>query len=329
MDFDSIERFLAVVDHGSFAAAARILEITPQALAISIAKLERSLGLVLFDRERGGITRPTELGQTYLPHARFIMAAERRAVEEVQARRDGRSGWVRLGVGESVAGTTVANAVAELRREVPDARIAIIEGFTQALLERLDRGELDLVAGAPDSERVNDRDLEQKFLYFTHDVIVVRREHPLAGRQSISLDDLQGYTWMLPYARKDNYEALVNSYAEHGLKPPEDMLYCDSTTLRLELLATQDILLFISRDVFWPRLNDAASPFVVLKAPQPTVERHACLMYRSDYPLNPLACALRDKIVEHAKAGDPGFTRPSPVKAKRAKKVKVELSSAG
>lgn len=321
MDFDSIERFVAVIDHGSFAAAARVLDITPQALATSIAKLERSLGLVLFDRERGGITKPTELGQTYLPHARFILAAERRAVAEVQARRDGRSGWVRFGIGESVAGATAARAIAQLRQEVPDARIAIVEGFTQALLERLDRGELDLIAGAPDNERAKDRDLEQSFLYFTHDVIVVRRDHPLAGKEEVSLEDMQGYAWMLPYARKDNYVALVNSYAEQGLKPPEDILYCDSATLRLELLATEDILLFISRDVFWPRLSDPTSQFVVLNAPKPTVERHACLIHRSDYPLHPLATMLRDRIIEDAGRNGTG-AQTTPKKAKRGRSAK-------
>ena len=323
MDFDSIARFVAVVDNGSFAAAARILDITPQALATSIAKLEKSLGLILFDRERGGITKPTELGQTYLPHARFIIAAERRATAEVQARRDGRSGWVRFGIGESVAGATVASAISELRQEVPDARIAIVEGYTQGLLERLDRGELDLVAGAPDSERAKDRDLDQTFLYFTHDVIVARREHPLAGRAAVSLEDMQDYAWMLPYARRDNYEALVNAYAVEGLKPPQDVLHCDSATLRLELLATEDILLFISRDVFWPRLSDPTSPFVVVNAPVPTVERQACLMHRADYPLNPLATMLRDKIVERAKASGPG-PEVALQKPKRAKKAKTK-----
>ena len=319
MDLDSIGRFVAVVDNGSFAAAARILDITPQALATSIAKLEKSLGLILFDRERGGITRPTELGQTYLPHARFIIAAERRAVEEVQARRDGRSGWVRFGIGESVAGATVARAIAELRQDVPDARIAIIEGFTQTLLDQLDRGELDLVAGAPDNQRVTDRDLEQVFLYMTHDVIVARREHPLAGRSDVTLEDMQGYAWMLPYARDDNYEALVNAYSAQGLRPPAQVLHCDSATLRMELLATEDILLFLSRDVFWPRLTDPASPFVVVNAPQPTVERHACLMNRSGNPLNPLATLLRDKIIALARGGEPVAEE----KPKRGRKAKV------
>jgi len=297
MDLNSLVRFVAVIDDGSFAAAARRLGITPQALSTSIAKLEQELKLILFDRERGGITKATELGQALLPHARFIIAAEQRAIDEVHAVRDARSGWVRLGIGEGMAGGIAAHAVAELRREAPDARVAIVEGYVQLLLERLDHGELDLIAGAPDSSRVRRRNLKQTFLYLARDVVVARRQHPLAARRSVSLEDMQQYTWMLPYARRDSYEAVVNTYTKHGLRPPEHILYSDTATVGLELLATEDYILMVTPDLIWPRTGQQGSPFVVLQAPLPTIDRHACLMYRSDHPLSAMAERLRDKII--------------------------------
>jgi len=297
MDFDSIVRFVAVVEQGSFAAAARSLAITPQALSTSIAKLERELHLVLFDRERGGITRPTELATALLPHARFLVAAERRAVEEVHAVRDAKSGWVRLGIGEGMAGSLAARAIAELRRAAPDARVAVVEGYTQSLLERLDAGELDLIAGAPDSSRVKRRDLKQIFLYVARDVVVARRAHPLARKRQVSLEDLRLYTWMLPYARRDSYQALVNTYTQHGLRPPEHILYSDTATVGFELLAHEDYVLMVTPDLIWPRPG-ADGPFVVLNSPEPRIERHACLIYRSDHPLGAMASRLRDQIIE-------------------------------
>jgi DNA-binding transcriptional LysR family regulator len=300
MDQDTIARFLAVVENGSFAAAARSLDITPQGLSTSIAKLELELKAVLFDRERGGITQPTELARALLPHARFMVAAQKRAVEEVHAVRDARSGWVRLGIGEAMGGNIATRAIAQLRNEAPDVRIVVVEGYVQSLLERLDHGELDLIAGAPDSTRVRRRDLQQTFLYVAHDVIVARREHPLASRRKVTLEDMQSYTWMLPYSRSDGFEAMVRAYTEAGLRPPEHIIYSDTATVGLELLASEDYLLMVTPDLIWPAPG-ADSPFVVLNADEPTVERQACLMYRNDHTLSAMAQRLRDCILVEVK----------------------------
>jgi DNA-binding transcriptional LysR family regulator len=322
MDFDSISRFVSVVDNGSFAAAARLLDITPQALSTSIAKLEKSLSVTLFDRERGGITRPTEFGDSFLPHARFMMAAERRAIEEVHARRDARSGWVRLGVGESIDGAPIARAIARLRAAAPDARIAVVEGYTQDLLARLDAGEFDLIAGAPDSARTQRQNLVQTLLYASRDIIVARREHPLAGKRNVTLADMQDFTWMLSHSRRDSYDATVAIYAKNGLQPPRHVLYSDSATVGLELLANDDYLLFVSRDIFWPRLGTEHAPFVVIDAPQPSIERQACLLYRSDYPLSAMADQLRGHILAEIEASEakPALaTRPPATSTKRSR----------
>ncbi len=318
MDFDSISRFVEVVDNGSFAAAARLLDITPQALSTSIAKLEKSLGVTLFDRERGGITRPTEFGDAFLPHARFMMAAERRALEEVHARRDGLSGWVRLGVGESIDGAPIARAIARLRKVAPDAGIAVVEGYTQDLLARLDAGEFDLIAGAPNNARTQRQDLVQTPLYASRDFIIARREHPLAGKRNVTLEDMQDYTWMLSHTRRDSYEATVATYVKQGLRPPAHVLYSDSATVGLELLANDDYLLFVSRDICWPRLGTENASFVLIDAPQPTIERHACLLYRSDYPLSAMADELRGHIIAEI-AASAAAPAPRAAKPRRSK----------
>jgi DNA-binding transcriptional LysR family regulator len=192
MDNTSVVRFLAVVDQGNFASAARHLGVTPQALSISIAKLEEELKLTLFDRVPGGITQLTDLGKALVPHARSLVAAERRAVEEVQAIRDARSGWVRIGVGEAMTGSFAAKAISELKREAPDATVAVVEGYVDDLLNRLDQGELDLVAGAPDMRRGHRRPFKQVFLHTSREAVFCRRDHPLVGRAQ----GLLGMVWL-------------------------------------------------------------------------------------------------------------------------------------
>lgn len=68
---DSIEVFLAVIERGSFSAAARQLGRVPSAVSMGIANLEAELGYPLFDRSHRE-PQPTAMAQSLVPHARLI-----------------------------------------------------------------------------------------------------------------------------------------------------------------------------------------------------------------------------------------------------------------
>lgn len=70
-DFESLRVFLAVLDHGSFSAAARSLGKVPSAVSMAIAHLEADLNLTLFDR-RGREPRPTPQAVALIPQARLL-----------------------------------------------------------------------------------------------------------------------------------------------------------------------------------------------------------------------------------------------------------------
>ncbi len=67
----SIELFLAVIERGSFSAAARALGKVPSAVSMGIANLEAELGYALFDRSHRE-PQPTALANALVPHARLI-----------------------------------------------------------------------------------------------------------------------------------------------------------------------------------------------------------------------------------------------------------------
>ena len=68
---DNVLLFLAVLDHGSFSAAARSLKRVPSAVSMAIANLEAELALQLFDRS-GREPRPTAAARALEPQARQI-----------------------------------------------------------------------------------------------------------------------------------------------------------------------------------------------------------------------------------------------------------------
>ncbi len=68
---DSIELFLAVIERGSFSAAARALGKVPSAVSMGIGNLEAELGYPLFDRHHRE-PQPTAMALSLVPHARLI-----------------------------------------------------------------------------------------------------------------------------------------------------------------------------------------------------------------------------------------------------------------
>lgn len=69
-----LQLFVAVAEAGSFSAAARRLDIGPVQASATIARLERELGVRLFERSTRRL-RLTEAGEQWLPHARQVLAS--------------------------------------------------------------------------------------------------------------------------------------------------------------------------------------------------------------------------------------------------------------
>ena len=93
---------IAAADHGSFYRAARTLDIEQSTLSRAILKLERSIGMPIFERSRAGVTT-TLAGSTFLRGARPIVASADRPVAMMRAAGQGRAGGLMLGYNSSVS----------------------------------------------------------------------------------------------------------------------------------------------------------------------------------------------------------------------------------
>ena len=180
-----------MVKCGSLAAAAPELGLTQQALGAGIAKLEDEMGVLLFDRGPGGATTVTPYGTMLIRHAKHILAATDRARRSAGLSRRTR-GSVTIGIGEAFASEVIADAIRDCHRTRPEIRIAIIEDYSEVLLDRLAEGDIDFIAGADTGSQGSN--LERFPLYIAHDIVVARAAHPLARKRKITLRDLQPFT---------------------------------------------------------------------------------------------------------------------------------------
>ena len=296
-DFDilQLKRFVAVVDCGGFAPAARQLNMTQQALSASIARLEEATGVRFLDRKRGTGIALTAFGRLLLERARTHLSLSDRLMREIALLRDAAGGSVVVGIGETMTGRTVATAIARFNRQHPDVQLRLIEDYTERLVTRLAANEIDIVIGGPSYALDDIGDFEIHHLFDVADVLAVRKEHPLAGTAAVSLEALAGYSWIVPGARNDVFRQIQIAYSKARATPPRNILRSDAVTVGTWLCLDNDYVICVSPDMIGALVKIGL--MTTLDCPDFGMSRHACLFTRRPAQLSPAAERLMGEIV--------------------------------
>lgn len=126
-DFDwaLVRVFLAVLDSGSFLAAARRLGSAQPTVGRQVESLERQLGLPLFERTGRGV-QPTEAARRIAAEARRMQAGAERLAGVLAAGPRQPSGLVRISASRMVALHTLPWVLAGLQSHAPDIDVAVV-----------------------------------------------------------------------------------------------------------------------------------------------------------------------------------------------------------
>ncbi len=140
---DNIQLFLAVLDRGSFSAAARALQRVPSAVSMAIGNLEAELGYSLFERGSREV-RPTAKALALEPHARLI--AEQLGLLQVHALElsQGLESSLSVAVVPDIDHRPLLAAIASLGERHPLLDIALLSAPQEEALHLLDSGRADL-----------------------------------------------------------------------------------------------------------------------------------------------------------------------------------------
>lgn len=200
-------RILREVAHrGSFSAAADALSYTQSAVSQQIAALEAETGMTLLERRPRGVSL-TAAGQTLVGHAESVLADLDAAETAMAAIAGLRGGRLRMASFPTAGATLMPLAIATFRDRYPDVELTLAEGEPEEIEPRLRAGELDLallfefevaegepVQGGPTVGAAGELtrvELLRDPLY-----LALPREHRLAARRRLRLEDLRGQAWV-------------------------------------------------------------------------------------------------------------------------------------
>ncbi|MGQ9006089.1 LysR family transcriptional regulator [Bacillus subtilis] len=193
MEWEQLEYFQTLARMQHVTKAAKSLSITQPALSRSIARLENHLGVPLFDRQGRSISL-NQYGHIFLRRVQAMMKEYTEGKEEIQALLKPDQGVVSLGFLHILGTTLVPDLIGSFQQENPNIAFQLKQNHSYWLLERLKSGDLDLCLLAS----IKPENPIQWIKLWSEELFVfVPNDHPLASRESITLNEIAGERFIL------------------------------------------------------------------------------------------------------------------------------------
>ena len=187
VDLYQIRYFLAIAETGNFTKAAERLFVSQPSLSAGIRKLEKELGVTLF--ERGGRkVLLTTAGHFFLDKARNILTEYQDALHQLRGFKDRPT--LKLGTLHTIRSCVLARLIGAYRDRHPHVAIELFNGQQGELIDWLDTGKIDLAIGLVERVRDGKSDKTTRSLFQQRLLLAVPATHPFAQRSSLRLSDL-------------------------------------------------------------------------------------------------------------------------------------------
>jgi LysR family transcriptional regulator, hydrogen peroxide-inducible genes activator len=188
-------RYLTVLGREQhFGRAAEACGVSQPSMSMAIRNLEKSLGVLLFERSKSGIS-PTDMGTQLIAQAGRVLAQVDAITALARADKDQLNGSLRLGAPASLAPYLFPPLIPQLRLMAPGLELALSEANTADLAQQLREGLLDAVLV---TQPLATSEVVVQELYREPLVAVMPANHALAARRQLTAEDLSSQTLLLP-----------------------------------------------------------------------------------------------------------------------------------
>lgn len=272
MDLKNLTSFIQVAELRNFTKAAQRLGYSQSTISFQIKQLEEELGVKLFERINHTV-KLTSDGMRLLQCANEIegILLDFNHTEEEPA------GVVRMATADSLCVATVGQIFSKLRSSHPGVTLKITTAGTQDLFRLIDQNEADLlytldspIRGA-DYVIVQEQRIPARF--------VASPNHPLAGRENITPEELLSYPLLLTEEGMSYRRLLDEEFAQCSL-PVQPALESSNTDLLCNLAQQGEGVAFLPEFAF--RKSVKKGKLVELNVEQIQVEIWAQLLYHRD-----------------------------------------------
>lgn len=293
MELRQLEHFVAVAGEMSFSRAVQRAHVVQSALSTSIAKLEKELGVELFDRTRQQI-RLTPAGELFRTHATRVIQAARYAKDSVGDFRGELTGTVDLGALITFGPLDVPRVLGQFHQDYPLVQIRLRQSQTgsSAYLSAIADGTLDLaLVSAPDRFPAS---IHMRLLCQEPMLFVCRADHPLADRSHVLISEL-------------THEHLIGFPPQFGLRRLIDDAFAAAGVnahtpheVALEYSVAASLVQHGLGTIFMPATEAARFPHLRALAVRPAITWEIYLASAPQSQLGPASALLAELLIASA-----------------------------
>ncbi|HEY9504030.1 MAG TPA: LysR family transcriptional regulator [Pyrinomonadaceae bacterium] len=208
MEIRQLRAFVAIAESGTFTAGALRVHVTQAAISMQIRQLESEIGAKVFVRAPRHVIL-TEAGEHLLRRARQILREHDAALDEIAELAGAERGRLRIGSASAMVLTDqLPKILREVRAQHPAADISVTSGTSEALVDQIVAGELDI---AFVSLPVDVRGIKTERLSDDQLVAIASPRHRLAKQKTISAYTLAGEKLILG-ERGGNTRRLIDQF---------------------------------------------------------------------------------------------------------------------
>lgn len=143
MTIQQLEYLIAVDKHRHFGHAAESCFVTQPTLSAQLGKLEKELGVILFDRSKMPVI-PTEIGVQIIAQAKKVVSESRGILELVAQLKGDISGTLKMGIIPTLAPYLLHLFIRKFLDKYPNVKLEVHEMVTEEVVKKLKNDELDL-----------------------------------------------------------------------------------------------------------------------------------------------------------------------------------------
>ena len=208
MDIRSLRYFLAVAREENMTKAAEALHVTQPTLSKALKSLEDELGKKLFTRHSFSIAL-TEEGVLLRNRAEDLVSMADKIEKEFLSLDELTGGELYFGLAESYQIRYLAREIRTFKLSYPGLRYHITSGDTEQVTEKLDKGLLDfaVICETPDERKYHFVSFPEADYFGA----AIPADSPLAGKESITADDLAG---MSLFCSEQSWENDIRPWAK-------------------------------------------------------------------------------------------------------------------
>jgi DNA-binding transcriptional LysR family regulator len=262
MFLKDLDYFCAVARVENIAKAAESLGVAQPTISKAISRLERQLGVRLFERLARGV-RLSPAGTAFLRHANGASNLLRDAAVQLRAFRWNEAGVIRIGAGVGVSESLLENAISEVIEKYPAVRFQVRGGTSDMLLDAVGAGIVDIaIAGVPWEARTG---LRWHTLYKAPLVFAAPKGHPLTKVREVTMEQLSASRLLLPVPGNATRAMLDALFVSEGCQPPLPFIESHTSAREIVLALRFNCVVMLAEASF--EIEEVAKQMKRLKVP--------------------------------------------------------------